>query len=104
MSGKRYFPNNWEHYKDAPDEMFEQHSFEEIMDWKVGGWELPSSVCCIIRVRDSKTYKVEEHVYARRSAAQAKVSQLMHTPDIEFTVCDHEAIHHLICEKPNNDD
>jgi hypothetical protein len=104
MSGKRYFPNNYDMYKDAPDEMFEQHSFEEVMDWKVGGWELPSSVCCIIRVRDTKTYKVQEHVYMRRSAAQTKVSQLMHTPDIEFTVCDHEAIHHLICEKPDNDD
>ena len=48
MSGK-YYPNNWEHYKDAPDEMFEPHTFEEVMSWKVAGWELPSSVCCIIR-------------------------------------------------------
>ena len=31
MSGKAYYPNNWEHYKDAPDEMFEPHTFEEVM-------------------------------------------------------------------------
>ncbi|NBS71788.1 hypothetical protein EBT31_23165, partial [bacterium] len=44
---------------------------------------------------DCKTGKVNEHVYQRRSAAENKVAQLMRTPDIEFTVCDHERIHHL---------
>ena len=44
MSGKPYYPNNWEAYKEAPDEMFEPHTFEEVMSWKVAGWELPSSV------------------------------------------------------------
>ena len=95
MSGKRYYPNNWEQYKDAPDEMFEPHLFEEVMEWKVAGWELPSSVCCIIRVRDSKTYKIKEHTYMRETAAQNKVRQLMKNPDIEFTVCNHDAIHHV---------
>ena len=104
MSGKRYYPNNWEAFKDAPDEMFEPHLFEEVMDWKVGGWELPSSVCCIIRVRDTQTYKVKEHVYMKESAAQSKVKKLMHTPGIEFTVCDHNAIHHLTCESINDED
>ena len=95
MSGKQYYPNNWESYYEAPDDMFEQHTFEEVMTWKVANWELPSSVCCIIRVSDCKTGKVNEHVYQRRSAAENKVAQLMRTPDIEFTVCDHERIHHL---------
>lgn len=95
MSGKQYYPNNWESYYEAPDDMFERHTFEEVMTWKVANWELPSSVCCIIRVSDCKTGKVNEHVYQRRSAAETKVAQLMRTPDIEFTVCDHERIHHL---------
>ena len=42
------FPNNWKAYKDAPDDMFEPHTFEEVMDWKVAGWELPSSGNCLI--------------------------------------------------------
>ena len=58
MSGKPYFPNNWQEYKDAPDEMFQPHTFDEIMNWKVAGWELPSSVSCIIRVHNNKTGKV----------------------------------------------
>ena len=92
---KDYYPNNWQEYKDADDSDFIPHTFEELMSWKVGSWELPSSVCCVIRITDVNTKKVKEHVYSKRSAAQAKVDQLISTPDIEFTVADHEAIHHL---------
>jgi len=100
MSGKKEFPNNWQEYKDADDDNFIPHTFEEVMSWKVGGWELPSSVCCVIRVTDMETKKVSEHVYQKRSAAQRKVDDLINTPNIEFTVADHEAIHHIY---PNND-
>jgi hypothetical protein len=102
MNGKRYYPNNWDSYFEAPDDMFEPHTFEELMTWKVANWELPSSVCCIIRVSDCKTGAVKEHVYQRHSAAENKVAQLMKTPGIEFTVCDHESIHHLTM-KPTNE-
>ena len=95
MTKRKDFPNNWQEYKDADDDMFHAHTYEEIMSWKVAGWELPSSVCCVIRVTDVTTKKVKEHVYSKRSAAQAKVDQLINMPGIEFTVADHEAIHHL---------
>ena len=50
MSGKRKeFPNNWQKFKDAPDDLFHQHTFDEIMDWRVGAWELPSNISCLIR-------------------------------------------------------
>ena len=97
MSGKRdYYPNNWQEYKDADDNDFIPHTFEEVMSWKVAGWELPSSVVCIIRVTDPETRKVSEHVYRQRAAAQRKVSELMDSADREFVVCDHESIHLLI--------
>ena len=96
MSGKkRYFPNNWQEYAQASDDNFIPHTYEEIMSWKVAGWELPASVCCIIRVNDLTTKKVTEHVYQKHSAAQKKVNQLLSTPDVEFTVVDHDSIHHL---------
>lgn len=95
MNKKEYLPNNWQEYKDAPDDAFIPHTFEEIMEWKVAGWELPSSVACIIRVSDRKSGKVKEFVYSKPSAARSKVEKLLATPDVEFTVCDHEAIHHL---------
>jgi hypothetical protein len=95
MAKKDYFPNNWQEYKDAPDGDFIPHTYEEIMSWKIAGWELPSSVCCIIRVSDIETKKVTEIVYQKPSAAQAKVNTLIGTPGIEFTVVDHESIHFL---------
>lgn len=95
MAKKGDFPNNWQEYKDADDDMFVPHTFEELMSWKVAGWELPGSVCCIIRTSNLSTGKVKEYVYQKRSAAQAKVNQLIDTPDIEFTVVDHESIHFL---------
>lgn len=99
-----YYPNNWQEYKDCDDDMFIDHTYEELMTWKVANWELPSSICCVIRVMDSDTRKVTEHVYQKRSAAQSKVNALMHTPGIEFTVCDHDAIHNLTVSEADSDD
>ena len=96
---KPYFDNNWDEYKQADDDMFIPHTFEELMSWKVASWELPSSVCCLIRVTHSNSKKTKEYVYRRRADAQRKVEELIATPDIEFTVCDHEAIHHLTPEE-----
>ena len=98
MSGK-YYPNNWEHYKDAPDEMFEPHTFEEVMSWKVAGWELPFSVCCIIR-EETPRGKIKEYVYQKQYAAEAKVKRLM-SEGAEFTVCTDSAIHYI---SPGNTD
>jgi hypothetical protein len=90
MSGK-YYPNNWQEYKDAPDDLFQPHTFEEVMTWKVAGWELPGSVCCIIRA-ETKRGKIKEYVYQKRHAAEAKVKALM-AEGAEFTVCTDEQIH-----------
>ena len=98
MSGK-YYPNNWQEYKDAPDDAFIPHTFEEMMSWKVAGWELPSSVCCIIRANTHKG-KVKEFVYQKHSAAEAKVAALKNE-GVEFTVCTDEAIHFV---SPNAED
>ena len=93
MSGRKYFPNNWQKFKDAPDEMFVPHMFVEVMDWKVAAWELPSNICCMIREENLETKKVKEYVYQRHAAAEKKVAQLMKKDGIEFTVCTPEQIH-----------
>ena len=94
MSGKKkYFPNNWQKFKDAPAEFFVPHMFVEVMDWKVAAWELPSNVCCMIREENLETKKVKEYVYQHRGAAEKKVAQLMKKDGIEFTVCTPEQIH-----------
>jgi hypothetical protein len=59
---KPYLPNNWDEYKNADDDAFIPHTFDEIMSWKVAGWELPASVVCIIRKTDIETKKTVEYV------------------------------------------
>lgn len=95
MALSKYFPNNWEQWKDAPDDMFEQHTFEEIMDWKVAGWQLPSSVSCIVRSTDQDTKEVTEKWYRTKYHAKRRVEKLMNAGGLEITVVDHDSIHHL---------
>ena len=93
---KPYYPNNWEMYKEADDEDFIPHTFDELMTWKVGGWELPSSVCCLIRAQNKRTGKIKEFTYQKSSAADKKLQSLLIDDDNwEVTVCDHEEIHFL---------
>ena len=92
---KPYFPNNWEAYNEVDAELFEALPFEQFMDWKVAGWELPSSVTCIIRDFNVRTGKIKEYVYQKPSAAKNKVRQLMDAGESEFTVCNHDTIHHM---------
>jgi hypothetical protein len=103
MSGKSYFPNNWSEYASAPSEMFEPCTFIEMMEWKVAGWELPSSVDCIIRTTHLKTGKVKEYVYKRRHAAENKIKQLITQKTHEFCVTTHES-QHYIGPRPIDDD
>ena len=99
---KPYYPNNWQAYKDAPDEVWKYPPrFDELMDWKVGGWELPSSVYCILRTMDVNTKKVKEYRYKKPGAARNKVNKLMEEGRHEFTLVDADSIHHL---SPKYDD
>ena len=97
MSKKKpkYFPNNWKAYKLSPDEFFLPIDYDEFYQWKVMGWQLPSSVSCIIREEDPNTGKITEHVYSRQSAAQKRIEDRM-KHDTRFTICDEEAVHMLL--------
>ena len=100
MSGKQYFPNNWQKWKDAPEELFMRHTYNEIMDFKIAAWELPSNVCCVIRESNLDTKKVKEYVYQKHHAAKNKVRQLM-LNNSEFIVCTDSELQFV---KPHKDD
>ena len=92
MKKKKYYPNNWQAYKDSDDSLFKDHNFNDFMNWKVAGWELPSSVCCIIRVTNKKSGKVKEHIYSRPYHAQNFIDKLL-VQGHEFTIVDEASIH-----------
>jgi len=91
---KPYYPNNWRAIKEAPAELFDSIPFDEFMDWRVGGYEIPSSVACIIRETDYETGKVKEHTYQLENAARNKARKIMDKGN-EFIVCTSDAVHQL---------
>ena len=92
---KKYFPNNWKKLKDVPASFFEPIAYDEFMDWKIGGYEIPSSVKCIIRETNLSTGKVKEYTYSRYGDAQNKIDDIISKGESEFVVCDEDEIHYL---------
>ena len=101
---KPYFPNNWKKLKDVPSDYFESVGFDEFMDWKIAGWEIPSSVKCIVRETNLNTGKIKEYTFSRYGDANNKIKKLMSNGDSEFTICDHENLSHLYPEFITDDD
>lgn len=102
-SKRPYFRNNWNLYKKAPDEMFERHTYEEVMSYKVSGWELPDNICCVIRVSSIETGKVKEYVYRSLEFAKKRINKSIQDLDLEITVVDHESVT-LLTPRPINDE
>ena len=92
---KPYFHNNVEALMDVPSECFDSVDYDEFMDWKIGGWELPSSCNYIIREQNIKTGKVMEYVYQKPSSAKKKLEQRMESGESEFIIADHDTVHFL---------
>jgi len=92
---KRYFPNNWKQIKAAPPELFEEHLYLEVMEWKIHGWELPPDVCCIIRATHLETKKVKEFVYKRQAAADKKLIEFCTTKTHDLCITTHDAQHYI---------
>ena len=99
MAKKKYFAHNWQEFKDSDDSMFHPHTFEELMSWKVAGWQIPSSVCCIIRETDLDTKKTKEHVYSKPAYAKKKIMSLIDKGNLQITVCEENDIHYLLPEE-----
>ena len=91
---KPYLPNNWHAYANCPDEYFESLPIEQFFNWIVDGWEIPSSVHCIIREEDEETGTIKEYTYSRHNAAQDRVNKIMDKGN-SFVVCAHDGLHYL---------
>jgi len=101
---KPYFPNNWKKLKDVPPEYFDSIEFDEFMVWKIAGWEIPSSVKCIVRETNLSTGKIKEYTFSRYGDATNKIKKLLRNGNSEFTICDHEHLSHLYPEFIDDDD
>ena len=59
MKKRKYYPNNWQAIKDCPPAYFPAMPFNEFRDWKIAGYQLPSSHFGIVRVENKDTGKIE---------------------------------------------
>ena len=92
MTKKRRFTNNWKEYRDTPVEMFPEVHFDEFMEWRILGWEILPTHCCIIRTRTNNG-KVKEYSYKRWSAAEKKINKILGDPDVvELTIADEDEV------------
>ncbi len=92
MTKGKLFANNWKEYRDTPPECFPEIAFDEYMEWRVHGWEILPTHCCIIRAR-TQAGKVQEYSYKRWSAADKRINKLMDNPDTyEITIACNEEV------------
>ena len=99
---KKYYPNNWQQFKDQPDEFYLPIEYDIFLDWKLNGWEIPSSVACIIREQNIETGKVKEWVYDRMSNANKRCKKIMQEGVSEFVVCTRDDLAHMFPKNYEN--
>ena len=92
---KPYFPNNYDAVASCPSEWFIPIPFDDFMNWKIGGYELPSSINCIIREKRMDTGEVTEYIYQTARHGRRKAQQIMSEGVSELTICTEEEVHHL---------
>ena len=102
MSGK-YYPNNWQAIKDAPEEYFEPCTYEDFFVWKLNGWDLPSSVTCIMRAENKDTGEITEHIYKHSKSASKRLINYMQDGMHDVVVCTHESIHLIKLEDQDDE-
>ena len=100
---KPYYPNNWKQIKEAPASFFISIPYEEFVDWKMNGWEIPSSVACIIREQNLETGKVKEYVYEKMGNANKRCHKIMAEKNSEFVICTHDDLAHMFPMEDEND-
>jgi len=100
MKRKKYFPNNWKAIKDTPEDFFlpsdGQHlTYEEFMDWKIGGYQIKANITALIRTKNLETGKIKEYAYKYRHAALKKCRKLMVDGKTEITIVQQDAVHFI---------
>ena len=103
---KKYFPNKWAAYKKVPSEKFGTISFGKFMAYRVGGYDIPDDVSCIIRQEDVITGKIKEYVYKTDLGAKKRIDKLVndYLDPVNITVCDAHRIHYLPFNNANEEE
>ena len=95
MSKRKYYPNKVKQIQAIPSKHFESIDFEDFLDWKIAGYELPEGVMCLLRERNLRTNKVSEYTYQQMSAAKRRTNKILKQGDSELTIWTHSQVAHI---------
>ena len=103
---KKYFPNKWSKYKKIPSERYTPVPFGTFMAYRVGGYDIPEDVSCIIRQEDVLTGKIKEYVYKTDLGAKKRINKIMDEflEPTNITICDAHRIHYLPANTANTEE
>ena len=102
MKRRKYYPNNWQAIKDTPAKWFPPLEYDELEEWKVHGYVLPSSIFGIIRSEDLQTGVIEEYTYKSKHHTKQRLKKEIgkHTA---ITLATDLGVYHLIPNPLNID-
>ena len=91
----KYYPNNWDAIKQCPSHYFPEMPFEEFRDWKIHGYQLPSSHFGIVRIENKDTGKIVEHTYKSEYHTKEKLKKVMKGNN-HVTLATDDGVYHLM--------
>ena len=92
---RKYYPNNWEAIKQCPPHYFPEMPYEEFKDWKIHGYQLPSSHFGIVRIENKDTGKIVEHTYKSEYHTKEKLKKVMKGNN-HVTLATMDGVYHLM--------
>ena len=91
---RKYFPHNIREIQEAPDHFFYPIPYDELIEWKIFGYEIPDSVFCIMRIRNKETQLIEERYYNTTHYAKKRLAKCIEDGS-EVTMVSNEGCYHI---------
>lgn len=91
---RKYFPHNIREIQQSPDHFFCSLPYDELMEWKINGYELPDSVFCLMRIRNKDTQLIEERYYNTTHYAKRRLAKCIQDGS-EVTMVSNEGCYHI---------
>jgi len=102
MTRRKYYPNNWDAIKQCPSNYFPEMPYEEFKEWKIHGYQLPSSHFGIVRIEDQETGKIEEFTYKSEYHTKERLKKEVGS-NKHITLATDDGVYHLIPNPLNID-
>ena len=95
MKKRKYYPNNWDAIKQCPPHYFPAMEYEDFRDWKIFGYQLPSSHYALVRIDDRDKGTIEEYTYKTEHHTKQRLMKEM-KGNKHVTIATMDGVYHLL--------